>query len=241
MACPRCRPAAPGPRRGVWRWLLVGVILLLYLQIGYLAGVLWWGYFNPANTAFMEAGLARLQEKNPEAELRHRWVDYAQISPHLKRAVIAAEDSRFLEHEGFDWEGIEKAVEKNLKKGRIVAGGSTISQQLSKNLFLSASRNPLRKVQEAIITVMIEQLWSKRRILEVYLNVIEWGNGLYGAEAAARRYFRTGAAQIGPAQAAHMAAMIPNPRYYETHRNARGLLRRQHVIAARMGLVSVPR
>jgi len=241
MACPRCRTAASGGRVSGWRWLLAGIVLVLYVQIGFLAAVLWVGYFNPARTAFMDAGLARLQEKNPEAELRHRWIDYAQISPHLKRAVIAAEDSRFLEHDGFDWEGIEKAVEKNLKKGRIVAGGSTISQQLAKNLFLSASRNPLRKVQEALITVMIEQLWSKRRILEVYLNVIEWGNGIYGAEAATRRYFKTGAGQIGPAQAAHLAAMIPNPRYYETHRNARGLLRRQHIIAARMGQVSVPR
>jgi monofunctional biosynthetic peptidoglycan transglycosylase len=228
--------------RWLWRGGLIALILALYLQLGYLAGVLWWGWFNPSNTAFMEAGLVRLQEKKgPDAELRHKWVEYNRISTHLKRAVIAAEDSRFLEHEGFDWEGIEKAVEKNLKKGRIVAGGSTISQQLAKNLFLSASRNPLRKLQEAIITVMIEQLWSKRRILEVYLNVIEWGNGIYGAEAAARRYFKTSAAGLGAHQAAHMAAMIPNPRYYESHRAARGLLRRQGIIAARMYQVSVPK
>lgn len=228
--------------RWLWRGGLAVVILGFYLQLGYLAGVLWWNWFNPANTAFMEAGLARLQErKGPEAELRHKWVDYARLSIHLKRAVIAAEDSRFLEHEGFDWEGIEKAVQKNLKKGRIVAGGSTISQQLAKNLFLTASRNPLRKVEEAIITVMIETVWSKRRILEVYLNVIEWGNGIYGAEAAARRYYRTGAADLGAAQAAQLAAMIPNPRYYETHRAARGLVHRQAIIAARMGQVAVPK
>lgn len=225
-----------------WRLGLAAVVLGLYLQLGYLAGVLWWSWFDPANTAFMEAGLDRLQEKKgPDAELRQQWVDYSRISIHLKRAVIAAEDSKFLEHEGFDWEGIETAFEKNLKKGRIVAGGSTISQQLAKNLFLSASRNPLRKVQEAIITVMIETVWTKRRILEVYLNVIEWGNGIYGAEAAARRYYKTSAAGLGSAQAAHLAAMIPNPRFYETHRAARGLLRRQGIIAARMGMVSVPR
>jgi monofunctional glycosyltransferase len=229
-------------RKGWWRGLLVVAILGLYLQIGYLAGVLWWSHFNPSNTAFMAAGLDRLQEKKgPDAELRHLWVDYKRVSAHLKRAVIAAEDSKFLEHEGFDWEGIETALEKNLKKGRIVAGGSTISQQLAKNLFLSASRNPLRKVQEAIITVMIEAVWTKRRILEVYLNVIEWGNGIYGAEAASRRYFKTSAASLGAAQAAHLAAMIPNPRYYETHRAARGLLKRQGIIAARMGQVSVPK
>ncbi|MBP9915188.1 MAG: monofunctional biosynthetic peptidoglycan transglycosylase, partial [Thiobacillaceae bacterium] len=219
--------------------LLAGLFLLM--QCWYLAHVLWWKAFDPASTAFMEAGLERLQEKKPDAELRYRWVDYNRVSVHLKRAVIAAEDSRFLAHEGFDWEGIEKAVERNLRKGRIVAGGSTISQQLAKNLFLSASRNPFRKLQEAVITVMIETLWSKRRILEVYLNVIEWGNGIFGAEAASRRYFRVPASGLGPDQAAHLAAMIPNPRYYERNQSARGLLKRKAIIAARMLQVSVPR
>ncbi len=227
--------------RLIWRGLLVVVALLLLMQFWYLAHVLWWKSFDPDSTAFMEAGLARLQEKNPDAELRYRWVDYDRVARPLKRAVIAAEDSRFLAHEGFDWEGMEQAFEKNMKKGRIVAGGSTISQQLAKNLFLSASRNPFRKIQEAVITVMIEAIWSKRRILEVYLNVIEWGNGIYGAEAASRRYFKTSAAGIGPDQAASLAAMIPNPRYYETHRAARGLLKRKAIILARMNLVTVPR
>jgi len=225
-----------------WRLALVGAMLLLYVQIGYLTGVLWWTWFNPANTAFMEAGLERLQEKSGSGvELRYKWVDYNRISIHLKRAVVAAEDSKFLTHEGFDWEALEKAAEKNLRKGRFAAGGSTISQQLAKNLFLSPSKNPLRKAQEAVITVMIEQFWSKRRILEVYLNVIEWGNGIYGAEAAARRYFKSSAAGLGPGEAAFLAAVIPNPRYYETHRSGRGLQRRQAIIAARMRLVSVPR
>lgn len=227
--------------RLIWKSLLLLATLFLLMQFWYLGHVLWWKAFDPASTAFMEAGLARIQEKNPDAELRYRWVDYPRISSHLKRAVIAAEDSKFIAHEGFDWEAMEKAVEKNIKKGRFAAGGSTISQQLAKNLFLSASKNPLRKGQEAIITVMIEQIWSKRRILEVYLNVIEWGNGIYGAEAAARRYFKTSAAALGPAQAAHLAAMIPNPRYYESHRNARGLQKRQGIIAARMWQVAVPR
>ncbi len=227
--------------RMIWRGLLVVAAIVFLLQFWYLAHVLWWKSFDPDSTAFMEDGLERLQEKNPDAELRYRWVDYNRVSIQLKRAVIAAEDSRFLAHEGFDWEGMEVALEKNLKKGRIVAGGSTISQQLSKNLFLSASRNPLRKVQEAVITVMIESLWSKRRILEVYLNVIEWGNGIYGAEAASRRYFKTSAAGVGKDQAAMLAAMIPNPRYYETHRSARGLLKRKAIISARMYQVTVPR
>lgn len=219
-------------------WLL---LLFLLMQLWYLGHVFWWQSFNPESTAFMEAGLARIQEKDPEAELRYRWVDYPRISIHLKRAVIAAEDSKFIAHEGFDWEAMEKAVEKNIKKGRFAAGGSTISQQLAKNLFLSASKNPFRKLQEAVITVMIEQVWSKRRILEVYLNVIEWGNGIYGAEAAARRYYKSSAAALGSGQAAHLAAMIPNPRYYESHRGARGLLKRQGIIAARMRQVTVPR
>jgi monofunctional biosynthetic peptidoglycan transglycosylase len=227
--------------RLIWRGLLLLVVLTLLMQFWYLGHVLWWKAFNPDSTAFMEAGLARMQEKNPDAELRYRWVDYNRVSLNLKRAVIAAEDSRFLTHEGFDWDGMELALEKNLKKGRIVAGGSTISQQLAKNLFLSASRNPLRKVQEAVITVMIEAIWSKRRILEVYLNVIEWGNGVYGAESASRRYFKASAASIGPDQAALLAAMIPNPRYYESHRSTRGLQKRKGIIAARMYQVTVPR
>ncbi len=227
--------------RMIWKSLLLLAVLFLLMQFWYLGHVLWWKAFDPASTAFMEAGLERLQEKKPGAELRYRWVDYNRVSMHLKRAVIAAEDSRFLEHEGFDWDGIEKAVEKNLRKGRIVAGGSTISQQLAKNLFLSASRNPFRKLQEAVITVMIENLWSKRRILEVYLNVLDWGNGIYGAEAASGRYFKTSAAGLDPDQAALLAAMIPNPRYYETHRSARGLLKRKAIIAARMHQVYVPR
>ena len=141
--------------------------------------------------------------------------NYDKISVHLKRAVIAAEDDKFIDHEGFDWDGIQKAIEKNQKKGKAVAGGSTISQQLAKNLFLSPSRSYLRKAEEAVITVMIENLWDKRRILEVYLNVVEWGDGVFGCEAAAQRYYRVSAAQLAPAQAARLAVMLPNPRKYE--------------------------
>lgn len=231
----------PPPWLRPWRWLLAGLLLVLYLQLGFFTGVLWWRWFNPSNTAFMEAGLARLRQDRSNAELRHQWIAYEHISIHLKRAVVAAEDSRFMSHRGFDWEGIEYALEKNLKKGRIVAGGSTISQQLAKNLFLSPSRNPLRKAQEAVITVMIETVWSKRRILEVYLNVIEWGDGVYGAEAAAKHYYRVSAAHLGPAQAARLAAMIPNPRYYDRNRNSAGLAKRQAIIARRMHLVTVPK
>lgn len=231
--------------RRALRWLATGVAavftLVLLYQLWIFAHVLWWADHNPASTAFMEAGLARQQEKNPAAELRHKWVPYDRISIHLKRAVVAAEDARFIEHEGFDVEGIQAAVEKNLKKGRLVAGGSTISQQLAKNLFLSGERSFIRKGQEAVITLMIESTWSKRRILEVYLNVIEWGNGIYGAEAAARRYYRTSAASLDRDQAARMAAMVPNPRWYEQHRNSRAYQRRVAHIKQYMGSAQVPR
>ena len=152
----------------------------------------------------------------------------------LKRAVVAAEDAKFVDHEGFDWDGIERALEKNQKKGRIVAGGSTITQQLAKNLFLSPRRSYVRKVEEAIITVMLEAMLDKRRILELYLNVIEWGNGVFGAEAAARRYFGISAAQLSPEQAARLAAMAPNPRFYERNQGAPGLNRKIGIILARM-------
>ena len=226
------------------RWLGKGVVaafaLVLLYQLWIFAHVLWWIDHNPTSTSFMEAGLARQQDKNPDAELRHKWVPYERISIHLKRAIVAAEDAKFLEHEGFDVEGIQAAVEKNLKKGRLVAGGSTISQQLAKNLFLSGERSFIRKGQEAVITLMIETTWSKRRILEVYLNVIEWGNGIYGAEAAARRYYKTSAAKLSRDQAARMAAMAPNPRWYETHRSSRAYQRRVGVIKRYMGYAQVP-
>ncbi len=188
----------------------------------------------------MENRLAIMQDKNPDAELKYRWVPYAKISNNLKRALIAAEDAKFVDHEGFDWEGIQKAYAKNLKRGKIVAGGSTISQQLAKNLFLSTKRTPWRKGEEIIITLMLETVMDKRRIFEIYLNVIEWGNGVFGAEAAARHYYRTSAANLSTVQAAKLAAMVPNPRYYDNHREARGLLRKTDIILSRMSAADIP-
>jgi monofunctional biosynthetic peptidoglycan transglycosylase len=188
----------------------------------------------------MEIRLAELRQKNPQAQLKQQWVPYERISPHLKRAIIAAEDAKFVDHEGFDWEGMQKAIEKNQKRGRTVAGGSTISQQLAKNLFLTPTKSYVRKVEEAIITLMLEGLWSKRRIFEVYLNVIEWGNGVFGAEAAARHYYNTSAAQLGPEQAARLAGMVPNPRYYDRNRSAPGLGRKAAIILGRMPGAEVP-
>ncbi len=222
--------------------LFFGILLLwvLMYQVWVLLHILWWVDHNPESTAFMDARLEVIQERRPDAKLQQQWVPYARISNHLKRAVIAAEDSKFVEHEGFDWVGIETAFEKNLKKGKIVAGGSTISQQLAKNLFLSGHRTPWRKAQEAVITFMLEKLMSKRRILEIYLNVIEWGEGVFGAEAAARHYFHGNARALGPAQAARLAAMIPNPRFYDVHRSTRYLNRHAATIQARMRLVKIP-
>ena len=220
---------------------LIGVILVVLYQLWIFAHVLWWRDHNPSTSAFMEAGLSRLQHKKPRAELRHQWVRYDRISSHLKRAVVTAEDSKFSDHEGFDIEGIQTAVKKNLKKGRLVAGGSTISQQLAKNLFLSGDRSFIRKGQEALITLMIESTWSKRRILEVYLNIIEWGDGIYGAEAAARRYYKIPAARLSARQAAQLAAMVPNPRWYEKHRSSRNYQRRVATIARYMRYAQIPR
>lgn len=226
--------------RQVWRVGLFLVALLVVYQLWMISCIVWWVWFNPSTSQFMEDRLEVMQEKNPDAELKHQWVPYSRISVHLKRALVASEDAKFLDHEGFDWEALQKAYEKNLKKGRIVAGGSTISQQLAKNLFLSSKRTPWRKAQEAVITVMLEVVLSKRRIFEIYLNVIEWGNGVFGAEAAARHYYQTSAANLGPAQAARLAAMVPNPRFYDTHRGSGWLDRKTGIILARMGSSEIP-
>ncbi|MBI5660072.1 MAG: monofunctional biosynthetic peptidoglycan transglycosylase [Nitrosomonadales bacterium] len=228
------------PWRWAWRILALPVALLLLYQAWIFAHIWWWASHNPATSAFMETRLEALQEKKPNAGLLHHWVPYEKISHHLKRALIASEDAKFVDHEGFDWEGIQKAYEKNLKKGRIVAGGSTISQQLAKNLFLSGKRTPWRKLEEATITVMLEGMMDKRRIFEIYLNVIEWGNGVFGAEAAARHYYGVSASHLSADQAARLAAMVPNPRYYDRHREAKGLLRKTGIILERMGSAEIP-
>ena len=226
--------------RWVARALLALVVLFVLVQAWFAVQVLWYRWQAPVETAFMAQRLAELREKDPKATIRFQWVPYARISTHLKRAVIAAEDAKFLEHEGFDWEGIAKAREKNQRKGRVVAGGSTITQQLAKNLFLSPSKSYARKAQEAIIALMLEAFLPKQRILELYLNVIEWGNGVFGAEAAAKRYFGTSAAQLSAEQAARLAAMIPSPRRFERNPGSEYLDGRVATILARMPSAVVP-
>ena len=221
----------------------VGSVLFLFFffyQLWILLQILLWTVVNPSESAFMETRLERLQEKDENATLRHQWVNYNQISIHIKQAVIAAEDAKFIDHEGFDWEGIEKAYEKNKRRKKIVAGGSTISQQLAKNLFLSNQRTPWRKAEETIITLMLETILSKQRILEIYLNVIEWGNNVYGIEAASLHYFSAHAKELNSFQSAKLASMIPNPKYYERHQDASGLIERSGIILSRMNAVQIP-
>jgi monofunctional biosynthetic peptidoglycan transglycosylase len=215
-------------------------LAILLWQGWYLGWVVWWKYVDPGTTAFMRQRLDELREKNPRTELRHQWLAYERISGQLKRAVVAAEDDKFIDHEGFDWEGMQKAIEKNQKKGKVVAGGSTISQQLAKNLFLSAAKTPWRKAQEAIITVWLEMLWDKRRILEVYLNSVEWGEGVFGAEAAARRYYNADAGNLSAEQAARLAVMLPAPRRYERNPYSIFMDMRTQVILARMPYAETP-
>lgn len=227
-------------RKLLLRGLLALLLLVVLYQLWIFLHICWWINHNPSSTAFMDDRLAIMQQDNPKARLRYQWVDYKHISRNLKRAVIAAEDAKFTQHQGFDWDGIQKAYEKNIRKGKIVAGGSTISQQLAKNLFLSTKRTPWRKLQEGIITVMLEKMMSKRRIFEIYLNVIEWGNGVFGAEAAARRYFGVSARHLSPYQAARLAAIIPNPRFYDKRGGTRYLGRRTATIQARMHQAVIP-
>ncbi len=227
--------------RLLWRCVLLAIVALGLLQVWFLVHVLWWQQVPPKQTAFMSARLSELRVDNPKAKLTHQWVDYEHISIHLKRAVIASEDSLFVQHQGFDWDSLQKAWQRNQRQGRVVLGGSTISQQLAKNLFLSGQRSLLRKGQEAVITVMLEGSMSKRRILEIYLNMIEWGDGVYGAEAAAKHYFKKSAAQLTPHEAAKLAAMIPRPRFYDRNRYTNALQRKTGIIQRRMYQVTIPR
>ncbi|HUD73319.1 MAG TPA: monofunctional biosynthetic peptidoglycan transglycosylase [Dongiaceae bacterium] len=215
---PASKGALPGrpARRLVLRLLALAALILIGWHAWIFAEVWWLRGHDPRTTAFMERGLERLRQSNPSARLQQRWVPYERIANDLKRAVIAGEDQRFLEHSGFDLHAIGEAIDRNERRGNVRHGGSTISQQLAKNLFLSPRRTWPRKAEEAVITVMIETALPKRRILEIYLNVIEWGNGIYGAEAAAQHYFGRPAFDLSPDEAAHLAAMIPSPRSY-TH------------------------
>ena len=237
----RARTTKSKSRRPGLKWLILGPLLIVFLvQLYFFLMVCWYALVNPRMTNMMSDQLAVLRQKNPKAELVQQWVPYHSISPNLKRAVIASEDANFNDHDGVDWDALQKAYEKNNKKHKVVGGGSTITQQLAKNLFLSGSRSYVRKGQELIIAFMLETVMSKERILELYLNVVEYGRGIFGAEAAARHYFHVSAAKLSTAQSARLAVMLPNPRYYDRVRDTRYLSRRTNAIVNRMSAAELP-
>ena len=225
-----------------WTWcaILLALIAIVGVQFWFLAHIWYWADHNPESTAFMRSRLSIIRDDEPGARLAHRWVPYGRVSRHLKLAVVAAEDANFISHSGFDWDAMRKAHERNIREGEIVVGASTITQQLAKNLFLPASRTWWRKAQEAVITVMLETLLTKRRILEIYLNVAEWGDGVYGAEAAARYHYGVPAAALSPPQAARLAAMLPSPRSYTPRSDTLYLQQRAEDILSHMHYARVP-
>lgn len=185
---------------------------------------------NPAKTSFMEYSEREWKEKGMKIKINQIWAPLSKVSPYLVKAVLIAEDDKFWRHEGFDYEAIQKAIEKDIKAKKFKLGGSTISQQLVKNLYLSPSKNPLRKISEAIITWRMEKVLSKKRILELYLNVIEWGDGIYGIEAASRRYFGKASFELTAEEASRLAAVLPNPRNYNPAGNQRYVVSRSNLI-----------
>ncbi|TEA79096.1 monofunctional biosynthetic peptidoglycan transglycosylase [Allopusillimonas ginsengisoli] len=228
----------------VFAAMLLAIIAVLLYQFGLFVMVLWLSLRNPSSSAFMNHTITELRAKDPKASIKYQWVSYDQISNHLKRAVIASEDSRFTDHDGVEWDAIRKAWEYNRRQAERgkskMRGGSTITQQLAKNMFLSSSRSYLRKGQELILAYMIELVMSKQRILELYLNVAQWGTNVFGAEAAARHYYGTSASKLSQGQAARLAAMLPNPAYYDKHRSSSYLKSRSSTIQHRMRLVESP-
>jgi len=185
---------------------------------------------NPKKTSFIEYREKEWKEKGKKVTVQKIWVPLSQISPYLVKAVIIAEDDKFWSHHGFDLDAIQKALERDIQKGTFKFGGSTISQQLAKNLFLTPSKNPLRKLKEAILTWRIERNLSKRRILELYLNVIEWGEGIFGIEAASLRYYGKPSLFISPEEAARLAAVLPNPRKYTVTGSSPYVQKRANII-----------
>jgi monofunctional glycosyltransferase len=186
---------------------------------------------NPKKTSFMEYSDKEWQREGKKYRIQQKWVPLSRVSPYLIKAVLIAEDDKFWKHEGFDYEAMQKAIEKDIKAKQFKLGGSTISQQVAKNLYLSPSKNPLRKIREAIITWRMEKILRKKRILELYLNIAEWGEGgIFGIETAARRYFGKSAAEISPEEAARLASVLPNPRKFDPLGNSRYVMHRSHLI-----------
>ncbi|MDI1275664.1 transglycosylase domain-containing protein [Polaromonas sp.] len=251
--------------KALLRWMLLVLLAAVALQLYFVGRIALMAVVDPQSTAFQRSEAYRLATEKDELKWRQQWVPYAELSANLKRAVIASEDATFVEHEGVDLEALEKAWEKNTQaeqraekaNGKLssraapagaakaakppkIVGGSTITQQLAKNLFLSGERTLMRKGQELVLTLLLEALLSKQRILEIYLNNVEWGEGVFGAEAAAQHYFRKPAARLSAYEAARLAVMLPRPKYFETRPGSGYLASRASTIAARMGGVEVP-
>jgi monofunctional glycosyltransferase len=223
------------------RWTFVLTLLgLVAYQAFIFTQVVWFRWNNPQTTAFIEAERDRLAAQRETVKIRQKWVPYASISTPVKRAVIAAEDSGFAFHDGVDWESIEKAARENIRRGQVRRGGSTITMQLAKNLFLSSDRSYVRKAQELVITMMLELVLDKRRILELYLNTAEWGLGVFGIEAAAEHYFGISASQLDPMQAAWLASVLPSPKRFDRNRESDYLTQQAFIILERMPKVALP-
>ena len=244
------------------RWLLLCALAMVALQGYFVLRIALMAVCNPESTAFQRSEMWQVASRTGALRWRQEWVDYKQISNHLKRAVIASEDDGFSQHDGVDWDALEKAWDKNAKaeqrattrqnaaakngktpppvKAPKIVGGSTITQQLAKNLFLSGERNLLRKGQEFVFTLTLEALLSKERILEIYLNNVEWGEGVFGAEAAARHYFRKPAAQLSALEAARLAVMLPRPKHFEKNPASAYVMHRAGIITGRMGDARLP-
>lgn len=249
--------------KALLRWLGLCVLALVALQLFFVLRIATMAVVAPQSTTFQRSEAWRLANEQGTPRWHQQWVDYSQISNNLKRAVIASEDDGFTNHDGVDWDALEKAWEKNAKAEQRAAarkpevritqgkpvpvarppkivGGSTITQQLAKNLFLSGERTLVRKGQEFVLTLLLERLLTKQRILEIYLNSVEWGEGVFGAEAAAQRYFRKPASQLNALEAARLAVMLPRPRYFEKLPNSAYLSGRAGVIVGRMGDAQLP-
>jgi monofunctional biosynthetic peptidoglycan transglycosylase len=234
------------------RWLLLIAVAWLGLQVFFLARIAVMARVSPESTTFERSEAWRIVSTKNRLPWRQDWVPYAQISNHLKRAVIASEDDIFVQHDGVQWDAIEKAWAKNAKaelqaskkaQGKTtpkIVGGSTITQQLAKNLFLSGERTFIRKGQEFVLTLMLEGLLSKQRILEIYLNHVEWGEGIFGAEAAAQHYFQKPASQLTPWEAGRLAVMLPRPKHYQKFPQSEYLSGRTEIILMRMGSAQLP-
>lgn len=243
--------------KALLQWLLLCALALLGLQLFFVLRVLVMGWVAPESTSFERSQIWQIVQRQHRLPWRQEWAPLAGISNNLQRAVIASEDDVFATHKGIRWDAVENAWDKNAKaQARAdrqaskrpdkpapqakVVGGSTLTQQLAKNLFLSGERTLLRKAQEAAITWMLETCLSKRRILEIYLNSVEWGEGVFGAEAAAQHYFRKSASQLSAWEAARLAVMLPRPRYFEKLPNSTYLAERAEVIVGRMNSVVLP-